>query len=741
MLSFMNGGRVGTRLIGCVMAIMALPSASTAATYYIAPWGCDRDTGAPPCGNDGSEAAPWRSFAYGVDRLNSGDTLRIFPGHYDASGDVRAVLQNKHHITIEGYNSIHAGPWTPPLIDGTWSMNEFPCPSGGWEAILLPQPSDEPCIPPTTIEGGGGPMIEDPQPIPLWRLIAPRVLPGIATPTRSLVNGWFEYQGRSFGLVNYSNPCPGAECSFLSTDENYSSAVQNRPVYVGPGIFYDTLQHGCGGSASPVLGGAANALYLRLQPTAYMRASFDPPELAELENHRSELRVRLAGAHARLDIHNCHNLTIQNVNFRGYRLIFRDEHPPTQMPATRAVTLKSISSENAGTFIEFQHRSPSPCVMPESAGVDPGQGLPECILPASHIIVDDVHIRGVEAPWIAYSDIKQGSYDTATGVTRAFYAHSLEYNSGIVFEGDTSNITVTKSSFTDLFIGLHIAGPARFVDIIDNDFAGLRSDAIYLGSAAAHVEVAENDFIGVASAVSRVGGGDPAFVAEVGTKWIHHNTIDTTVPFRGARFSGAHSQVQTIAYPAWPHTELFYKSPFSRHHGQGFGLHGDPRWIYHNTVVFREGPLGAGYGLEGVSPLTADVAHHVYNNVFVQTQPGWPMNINGDYPRTASMQVDGNLFWRSGDPSAGPLWTGVDQCVPFVSGCVGLSFADYDQFKSYVGVYGWQAVGGWGDPQLDSGYRAGPLARLFGVVLNGFAIPGIELAYLPYCGRHNPWVP
>ena len=66
--------------------LLALPLFLQGAEYFVAVSGNDR--------SPGSEKAPWRTIAYGVNKLQSGDTLTIEPGRYFESVDIKRRLKN-----------------------------------------------------------------------------------------------------------------------------------------------------------------------------------------------------------------------------------------------------------------------------------------------------------------------------------------------------------------------------------------------------------------------------------------------------------------------------------------------------------------------------------------------------------------------------------------------------------------------------------------------------------------------
>ena len=242
---------------------------------------------------------------------------------------------------------------------------------------------------------------------------------------------------------------------------------------------------------------------------------------------------------------------------------------------------------------------------------------------AHDLVFDDIRIYDCIPDWVAWTDVKCGTNP----------GHQFQ-GAGISFDESPYNIEIKNSVFINTWDGITATGSAHHIRIHDNDFKGTRDDVLHLGSGCYDVEVYHNKMQYVFSGVSWHGSGSPK---KMGTKYIHHNIIDCSKPMLGGRYD--------------PNLLLDSKRrgmacsrPFGAHAGSGYGA-GDPRKIYHNTVIFRKDwdNQGAGHSYK-IRAFDASCPHEVYNNIFIQMADHW---LAREVRVADGSQIhDGNIYFR-----------------------------------------------------------------------------------------------
>ncbi|MDB4224580.1 hypothetical protein N9850_12480 [Granulosicoccus sp.] len=245
----------------------------------------------------------------------------------------------------------------------------------------------------------------------------------------------------------------------------------------------------------------------------------------------------------------------------------------------------------------------------------------------SSVTLDGVEIEGDFPSWLAWSDMKGSSAHSKPA------SHWLMKSVG--FSGKSVVDLVIKNSwFNDVFDGLVVGGSD--IHVHNNSFSSI-DDMIQLASDSSRIQINNNVVYGAGPS------HNGKFDSELpGTKYIHHNLIDST---RKVLFSREDPE------------ELLNKNqlgvlstiPFPRHNIRGAGR-GDPWKIYNNTVVYDSTgySIDPGYQLWGQINSTGQM-HEVYNNIF------WDLGLGIFTRRVSSKQVlqnyDGNIYWADGSNS------------------------------------------------------------------------------------------
>lgn len=328
-------------------------------------------------------------------------------------------------------------------------------------------------------------------------------------------------------------------------------------------------------------------------------------------------------------------------------------------------------------------------------------------IPTKHSIIINENVQGVAIKgcrfqhgipkWVAWSDVKHGKQT----------AHSLQSNV-IEIKERCKDILIENNSFLFAWDGIDALKNVNNLQVRNNYFEGIRDDCIQLGSDTWDVDIDDNKMIRVFTGIGRHGSGT---CPRPGTKYIHHNVIDTTEPM----LTGRKDPKKLLKYDQfWSDgSPLNFNLPLGAHSYDDTGL--DPYKIYNNTFVFGRAPnrYGAGHTLSGKDQSSV-YKHEVYNNIFIQIH-------DGEIGRNASCNsgsetYDGNVYYRKANIQKNPLF--------YDYFCEGKR-ESYDSFSDYMNSCcksassrfynaGWDDKSIYADPRLDEKYRPsadGPAGR------------------------------
>lgn len=450
-----------------------------------------------------------------------------------------------------------------------------------------------------------------------------------------------------------------------ATSEDYSA---NGAFYCGPGVYWNPTDE---------------RIYVRLQRSRYQETvDLKVPRL--VDPRRTRLRLFVRGSVLLLEAPSA------NVDFRGIR-IRGAEYGLELALGCRDITVRDCSID-AGRY----------AVLARGA--------------AQRFVFDGLKIDGHFPPWVPRSDVKMP--------LTAPPARLLQ-GAAFLLEGTLDRVEISDCSMKALFDGIDTSGQATFVHVHDCVFDTIRDDAFEIASAAYRVDFHDNVIRNAAAGVSWTGSQGPPR-AHTGTKWIHHNVIDTSE----AQLYGR-GDPQGLLPSSWrgPRADgMTTGRPFGLHDTSDMELP-DPWKIYHNTVIAAADVDGEGLGLAyRFPPFDPTVPHEVLNNVFVQRGEQWMLRFGRVHD--GSQVFDGNVWFRPAEASGPPLFRGIalrddDK-----------DFADLAAFRASAHgrathvhyAPGFESRGIEGDPQLDLQHRpleGGPAARP-GVDLSGRDWPGAE---------------
>jgi hypothetical protein len=315
-----------------------------------------------------------------------------------------------------------------------------------------------------------------------------------------------------------------------------------------------------------------------------------------------------------------------------------------------------------------------------------------------HLLFDGLTIHDAFPPWIAWSDVKMGDRPAA------------KLKSGAInLQNNTHHIEIKNSIIHDLFDGIGLVHRSHDIHIHHNFFKGIRDDCVQIGSCSYNIEVNDNLMKGISKGVSWHGSGSPRFP---GTKYIHHNVIDASLPMLNGRSDPHHQLPPKRRGPKGD--GMTWYTPFGQHRGKGYGT-GDPWKIYNNTVIYGQDLNNMGIGsYYRFEVFDNKIPHEVYNNIFIQIADHFharKVNVN-----TGAQILDGNLYYRSDKATKSPIfseWTCRSGLRNFASLNEFKKSACFRETQSYYAP-GWENSGIEADPELDADYRPaakGPAAK------------------------------
>ena len=354
--------------------------------------------------------------------------------------------------------------------------------------------------------------------------------------------------------------------------------VSTGPRYVGPGVYYAA---------------AEDRIYIRLQPsspqslngvTYNLPTNTDPRQLKiYLNDETTAIRLSSSAAY----------ITFTGIDLAQHYHGFR-------LSGANHITLSNLTITMNYTAMLLENGS-------------------------HHVLVDNIIVNALFPPWVAWTDMKgsDGQHQPVPTIKPAGLSgtdtplmHDIEIRNCLfnrVFDGH---------SFDGYNINIH------------NNTYNVVDDMAQVGTNSYNVEIHHNRIIG--PGISHNGRGDSS--PAPGTKYIHHNIIDSTQPILWGRHDPA--GILRSSYTGW-----HGQKPFPTHTGSGPG-NGDPWKIYHNTVLYDGTRLsgGAGHELWKAVNSTGE-AHEVYNNIFIQTTDN---PIVDDQSTVDGLQIyDGNLYYRA----------------------------------------------------------------------------------------------
>lgn len=378
--------------------------------------------------------------------------------------------------------------------------------------------------------------------------------------------------------------------------------------------------------------------------------------------------------------------------------LFDDGHCLDLEASAAHLAIEGITFRYAGTVLHFgkgsHHISVRDCTLL-------GGRYHVLIRDAAHdLLFERVTVPDKMPPWVARSDVKRPS----TGRP----GHQFQ-GAAFFLDGAVDRVTIRHSEFHGLFDAVDATDTPSNLKIHDNRFTEIRDEVMQLSSAGFQIEFYNNVVRRAAAGVSWHGNGSaPPSLA--GTKYIHHNIIDTSTLQLYAR-----SDPKGLLPSKWKGENgdgMATGRPFGTHYTSQI-TEPDPWKIYHNTLVFGADVDNRGGGqCYPLTPSDPDRPHEVFNNVIVQKVAHYAAR--GARVGDGTQIMDGNLYYREVETSK-PLF------LEFKYGSSKKSFASLAEFKasSYWSATrnsyapGWEASGVEADPQLDSSYRpssAGPAA-------------------------------
>ncbi len=325
---------------------------------------------------------------------------------------------------------------------------------------------------------------------------------------------------------------------------------------------------------------------------------------------------------------------------------------------------------------------------------------------ANNITIDNVDFPGFVPPWIARSDVKKPREGRP--------AHLIQSNA-IQLDGEHDNVEIMNCNFTYHFDAIDATKKPYNMHVHNNNFDVIRDDVLQLGSAGYDIEINNNIMTSVAAGVSWNGSGTPPS-NKLGTKYIHHNVIDSSVAMLYGRTD--------------PSGELDdkYDGPLGTGMatGRAFGMHTknaitgpDPWKIYNNTLIISQDVDSGGAGISyRISYYDPNYPHEVYNNIFYQkydndVNDSWyTFVLRGSRVQDGSQIFDGNLYYR--EERTRPISSRHHFFGEMVT-VYGRSKQNFESLSEFIGSayqedtksyysQGWENSGIEADPQLNQNY-------------------------------------
>lgn len=287
-------------------------------------------------------------------------------------------------------------------------------------------------------------------------------------------------------------------------------------------------------------------------------------------------------------------------------------------------------------------------------------------------------------------------------------------NNAIEINPGSKNVTISDCTFSRSWDAVSALADADNILIYGNSFTNIRDDGIQLGSSTSNVDIGYNRMIHVFTGISRHGSGD---CPEPGTKFIHHNIIDSSKPMFVRRGDPLNLLKKKHAWLNGP--EMMNNPPFGVHRLKHIGT--DPYRIYNNTIIFRRSPSRYGVGITvSETNRSAIPPSEIYNNIMM-------CNEDGEILRLAdcgggTQIYDGNIYFKPVAASKTPYF------YQYLINNKHRHFFSLENFRksecaSLTRIYyppGWDSESIIADPLLDTDYTPsafGPAATK-GITLN-----------------------
>jgi hypothetical protein len=497
--------------------------------------------------NDGNRDKPWRTMAHAIKQLRPGDTLNLRGGVYRES--IYLARSGRANAPL----TIRSAPGEKAIIDA--GLPEFfDTPSTAWEPL----------------DKGG---------------------PGEYRSKKAYANlrdvlGSF---GDSMvGLQTYHHAIDLRATSevFDWEDWNRTAETDLKPVYLGPGVWYDR---------------ETGHIHIRLAhtnlpaPIANYKGETDPRKLPLMLAGFNAIPLHLDGAR---------HIQIQDLTIRGagYTAVHLDH----------------------AQHVEFDNVT----IWCGTYGMRVGQTGP--------LKINKCRMHGNVAPWTFRSDGSKRDYPGRPhrNLSRMNTHAILEIDSGressVYATPQNDNWEIAHSEFTDAHDGLYFG--SINVKFHHNRIDGLQDDGIYLSpmymrhrldKKDPEIHIYQNHFGAMLTALA-FGGTEAVTHDQV---FVYRNVFDLRGPVQTGR----------------PTTKSA-KAGIST--GKVIGDHGSPPWsamnIYHNTFIAsgcRDAAMATYAGTRAGNP------RRVLNNLFIHTDrlpayTGPDANLNS--------AADGNVFWAMG---------------------------------------------------------------------------------------------
>lgn len=522
--------------------------------------------------NDGSESAPWKTIAHGICQVPLGGTLYLRGGVYYENVRIGRVARAGAPITIRSY------PGELAVIDG--GLREFfESPKSAWQSV-------------------------------------PGRVPDYFRSTRAYPNqrhmlGWFA--DSMVPLLTYQNRIDIEETERVHIIQERAKPFP-MPVYLGPGLWYDT---------------ETGHIYARLSHTNY-GSDFDYPGTADYRGVRDPRAVPLAIApYSALPLYiDCaEHIFLQDLVVRGggeNTVILHDSQSITFDNVVVYCGTYGLRSQSSGP-VKFLHsalRGANPPWFVHAAGC----------------------LRNIPGPRKLH-DPESGKVTMYRDVTR-LNTHVLA-----AIEGRTEEMVnyafpgnhhweLAYSDFTDGFDGIHFGGECILFhhNRVDRFF----DDSVYLTPLTPRyldqVHIYQNLFIRCLLPIGFGGLSEPG-----GPIYIYRNVIDMRTKLPAS------------------HGKWFSNVPFVGHfRGVEFFNFG-PLHVYQNTILSRMSPkMGLSltqdvrrpYGLATLAFTKKDWPRRVFNNLFVHLEGMVPPAEQSMPLLDEDVQLDGSVHFDLVNPQA-----------------------------------------------------------------------------------------